>query len=73
MRMARHLDFGVVWINFHIPLVARCRRAVSGTPGHGKDLSIYGFEDYTRIKHIMSFIGFLMSAPPRRMGSDRSQ
>ena len=24
---------------------------------HGKDLSIYGMEDYTRIKHVMSYIG----------------
>jgi betaine-aldehyde dehydrogenase len=22
--------------------------------GYGKDLSMYGFEDYTRIKHVMS-------------------
>ena len=26
-------------------------------PGYGKDLSMYGFEDYTRIKHVMSYIG----------------
>jgi betaine-aldehyde dehydrogenase len=25
--------------------------------GYGKDLSMYGFEDYTRIKHVMSYIG----------------
>jgi hypothetical protein len=24
--------------------------------GYGKDLSMYGFEDYTRIKHVMSNI-----------------
>jgi len=23
----------------------------------GDDLSLYGFEDYTRIKHVMSYIG----------------
>ena len=25
--------------------------------GHGKDLSMYGFEEYTRVKHVMSFLG----------------
>ena len=27
-------------------------------PGYGKDLSVYGFEDYTRIKHVMHNIEF---------------
>jgi hypothetical protein len=26
-------------------------------PGYGKDLSMYGFEDYTRVKHGMSYFG----------------
>jgi betaine-aldehyde dehydrogenase len=25
--------------------------------GYGEDLSVYGFEDYTRIKHVMSCLG----------------
>jgi hypothetical protein len=25
--------------------------------GYGKDLSMYGFEDYTRVKHVMSYLG----------------
>jgi hypothetical protein len=25
--------------------------------GSGKDLSMSGFEDYTRVQHVMSFIG----------------
>jgi betaine-aldehyde dehydrogenase len=28
-----------------------------GRSGYGKDLSMYGFEDYTRVKHVMSSIG----------------
>jgi acyl-CoA reductase-like NAD-dependent aldehyde dehydrogenase len=31
--------------------------ATSGHSGHGKDLSMYGFEEYTRVKHVMSFLG----------------
>jgi betaine-aldehyde dehydrogenase len=56
MRMARDLDFGCVWINTHIPLVAEMPHGGFKHSGYGKDLSSYGFEDYTRIKHVMSNI-----------------
>ncbi len=56
MRMARGLDFGCVWINTHIPIVAEMPHGGFKHSGHGKDLSMYGFEDYTRIKHVMSNI-----------------
>ena len=56
MRMARDLDFGCVWINTHIPLVAEMPHGGFKRSGYGKDLSTYGFEDYTRIKHVMSNI-----------------
>jgi betaine-aldehyde dehydrogenase len=54
MRMSRRLDFGCVWINTHIPLVAEMPHGGFKQSGHGKDLSMYGFEDYTRVKHVMS-------------------
>ncbi|MFI5100007.1 MAG: gamma-aminobutyraldehyde dehydrogenase [Actinomycetes bacterium] len=54
MRMARRLDFGCVWINTHIPLVAEMPHGGFKHSGYGKDLSMYGFEDYTRIKHVMA-------------------
>jgi betaine-aldehyde dehydrogenase len=57
MRMAKGLDFGCVWINTHIPLVAEMPHGGFKHSGYGKDLSAYGFEDYTRIKHVMSYIG----------------
>jgi betaine-aldehyde dehydrogenase len=57
MRMARRLDFGCVWINTHIPLVAEMPHGGYKHSGYGKDLSVYGLEDYTRIKHVMSYIG----------------
>jgi betaine-aldehyde dehydrogenase len=56
LRMARGLDFGCVWINCHIPLVAEMPHGGFKRSGYGKDLSMYGFEDYTRIKHVMSYI-----------------
>jgi betaine-aldehyde dehydrogenase len=57
MRMARRLDFGAVWINTHIPIVAEMPHGGFKHSGYGKDLSMYGFEDYTRVKHVMSYIG----------------
>jgi betaine-aldehyde dehydrogenase len=58
MRMSRRLDFGAVWINTHIPLVAEMPHGGFKHSGHGKDLSMYSLEDYTRIKHVMSNIEF---------------
>ena len=57
MQFAKRLDFGCVWINTHIPLVAEMPHGGFKHSGYGKDLSLYGLEDYTRIKHVMSYIG----------------
>jgi betaine-aldehyde dehydrogenase len=54
MRMSADLDFGCVWINTHIPLVAEMPHGGFKHSGYGKDLSMYGLEDYTRIKHVMA-------------------
>jgi betaine-aldehyde dehydrogenase len=54
MRMAKRLDFGCVWINTHIPLVAEMPHGGFKHSGYGKDLSMYGLEDYTRVKHVMT-------------------
>ncbi len=56
MRVSKRLNFGCVWINTHIPLVAEMPHGGFKHSGYGKDLSRYGFEDYTRIKHVMSHI-----------------
>jgi betaine-aldehyde dehydrogenase len=57
MRMSKRLDFGVVWINTHIPFVSEMPHGGFKHSGYGKDLSMYGLEDYTRIKHVMSYTG----------------
>jgi betaine-aldehyde dehydrogenase len=54
MRMAKAFDFGCVWINTHIPMVAEMPHGGFKHSGTGKDLSSYGFEEYTRIKHVMT-------------------
>ncbi len=58
MRVTRELDFGCVWINAHMPMVAEMPHGGFKHSGYGKDLSVYGFEDYTRIKHVMHNLGF---------------
>ena len=54
MRMTKRLDFGCVWINTHIPMVAEMPHGGFKQSGYGKDLSSYALEDYTRIKHVMA-------------------
>ena len=56
MRMTAALDFGCVWVNTHIPFVSEMPHGGYKKSGYGKDLSMYGFEDYTRIKHVMANI-----------------
>jgi len=54
MRMAKAFDFGCVWINTHIPMVAEMPHGGFKHSGGGKDLSGYSFDEYTRIKHVMT-------------------
>lgn len=55
-RATRALNFGTVWINCHLNAVAEMPHGGIGHSGSGKDLSRYGLEMYTRIKHVMSFV-----------------
>jgi len=54
LRMSKYIDAGTVWVNTHIPIVAEMPHGGFKHSGYGKDLSMYGFEDYTRIKHVMA-------------------
>ncbi len=51
-RLAARLDFGCVWVNTHMVLLAEMPHGGFKHSGYGKDLSRYGFEDYTRVKHV---------------------
>jgi len=53
MRVANALRFGCVWINDHIPLASEMPHGGFKQSGYGKDLSMYGIEDYTEVKHVM--------------------
>ncbi|MGC9665475.1 gamma-aminobutyraldehyde dehydrogenase [Planosporangium sp. 12N6] len=58
MRVVRRLDFGCVWVNTHMAIVAEMPHGGFKHSGYGKDLSMYGLEDYTRIKHVMHNLDF---------------
>jgi betaine-aldehyde dehydrogenase len=53
LRVANALEFGCVWVNDHIPIVAEMPHGGFKQSGYGKDLSVYALEDYTEIKHVM--------------------
>jgi len=53
LRLAKHLEFGTVWINDHIPIVSELPHGGFKQSGYGKDMSIYAIEHYTEIKHVM--------------------
>lgn len=56
LQAARDLAFGCVWINDHLPVVSEMPHGGFKESGYGKDLSVYGLEDYTQIKHVMAKI-----------------
>ncbi|MEV5408456.1 gamma-aminobutyraldehyde dehydrogenase [Thermopolyspora sp. NPDC052614] len=57
MRFSNRLDFGVVWVNTHIPFISEMPHGGFKHSGYGKDLSVFGLHDYTRVKHVMHYIG----------------
>jgi 1-pyrroline dehydrogenase len=54
LRVARRLKFGTVWINTHIPIINEMPHGGYQGSGYGKDMSMYSFEEYTQIKHVMA-------------------
>ncbi|MCX4966995.1 aldehyde dehydrogenase family protein [Streptomyces sp. NBC_00654] len=52
MRLSKDLDYGTVWVNTHLQFPSELPHGGFRQSGHGKDLSRYGFETYTRIKQV---------------------
>ena len=53
MRASRILQFSTVWVNDHLPLTPELPHGGYKESGIGKDMSMYSFEEYTHIKHVM--------------------
>ncbi len=56
LRVTDALDFGKVWINCHLVIAPEMPNNGYKHSGNGNDISAYAIEEYTRIKHVMSYI-----------------
>ncbi|MER5807761.1 gamma-aminobutyraldehyde dehydrogenase [Streptomyces sp. NPDC002033] len=52
-RATRELKAGCVWVNDHIPIISEMPHGGYKASGFGKDMSVYSFEEYTQVKHVM--------------------
>ncbi len=53
MQVAAQLQYGVTWINTHFASVSEMPHGGFKRSGYGRDLSVYAFEDYTVVRHVM--------------------
>jgi aminobutyraldehyde dehydrogenase len=53
MSVASRLQYGCTWVNTHFMLANEMPHGGMKMSGHGKDMSIYGLEDYTIVRHVM--------------------
>ena len=53
MRVSAELQYGCTWVNTHFMLCSEMPHGGVKQSGYGKDMSMYGVEDYTTIRHIM--------------------
>ncbi|MEZ5667547.1 MAG: gamma-aminobutyraldehyde dehydrogenase [Alphaproteobacteria bacterium] len=54
MHAAARLQYGCTWINCHFTLVNEMPHGGMKMSGYGKDMSMYGLEDYTVARHVMA-------------------
>ncbi|RTF86973.1 betaine-aldehyde dehydrogenase [Serratia marcescens] len=52
-RLSARLQYGCTWVNTHFMLVSEMPHGGQKLSGYGKDMSMYGLEDYTAIRHVM--------------------
>jgi aminobutyraldehyde dehydrogenase len=57
MQAASRLEYGCTWINTHFTLVNEMPHGGVKMSGYGKDLSLFGLEDYTVARHVMVNFG----------------
>ncbi|WP_221794105.1 gamma-aminobutyraldehyde dehydrogenase [Oceanobacter mangrovi] len=52
-RISARLQYGCTWVNTHFMLTSEMPHGGMKMSGYGKDMSMYGLEDYTTIRHVM--------------------
>jgi aminobutyraldehyde dehydrogenase len=53
MKVASRLQYGCTWINTHFATTNEMPHGGMKQSGYGKDMSMYGLEDYTAVRHVM--------------------
>jgi len=53
MKVAGRLQYGCTWINTHFTITNEMPHGGMKQSGYGKDMSMYGLEDYTAVRHVM--------------------
>jgi aminobutyraldehyde dehydrogenase len=57
MQVASRLEYGCTWVNTHFTLVNEMPHGGVKMSGYGKDMSMFGLEDYTAVRHVMVNFG----------------
>jgi len=57
MKVAARLQYGATWVNTHFMLATEMPHGGLKMSGYGKDMSMYGLEDYTVVRHVMVNLG----------------
>ncbi|GGU48404.1 gamma-aminobutyraldehyde dehydrogenase [Pseudomonas laurentiana] len=52
-RLSARLQYGCTWVNTHFMLTSEMPHGGVKHSGYGKDMSMYGLEDYTAVRHVM--------------------
>jgi 1-pyrroline dehydrogenase len=53
LRATENLEAGTVWVNTHLMFVSEMPHSGGKMSGHGKDQSLYAFDEYSQVKHVM--------------------
>jgi len=54
LNAVRQLQFGAVWLNDHFTVFNEMPHGGFKQSGYGKDMSKYGLDDYTVVKHVLA-------------------
>ncbi|MCA9542838.1 MAG: aldehyde dehydrogenase family protein, partial [Myxococcales bacterium] len=57
MRAARRLRYGTVWVNTHLVWPSEAPHGGLKHSGVGKEMSVYGYDDYTVVRHVCVDLG----------------
>ncbi|NGO55802.1 aldehyde dehydrogenase family protein, partial [Allomesorhizobium camelthorni] len=57
LKISARLQYGVVWVNQHLTIASEMPHGGLKMSGFGKEMSMYGLEEYTVVRHVMMNFG----------------